>query len=123
MFTVKLIHTWTKETREFEVSLVTPDYITINWGQSGAYVLNLKSNALTAHSAAARRKNPYALWSAVDITAVRLQVIAHIEERKHRINTHDAMKVHAATMPVNAPHTALRIDGTPITPHTYAKRK
>ncbi len=102
MFTVSLTHIWTKETRQFEVETVAATYVSIRWGQSGVYDLNLLRNVLTARSQKAQRKAK-PLWSATDIIKVRADVTRYLAERENRhkqvLDRDRAIARHAETMP------------------------
>ncbi len=81
MITLLIVHAGTHETRSVAVEYVCRTYISVRWGQSGIYDLNLKDNVLTARSHAARRKGGIEMraWSCADIAALREAVQIHCD--------------------------------------------
>jgi hypothetical protein len=61
------------ELKTLPVEHVTKTYVSIRWGQSGIYDLNLAKNTLTARSQKAQRKGK-AHWMAANIDRVRRDV-------------------------------------------------
>lgn len=76
LFTITLVHEWSREERVLPVETVTRTYVSIRWGQSGTYDLNLAKNTLIARSQKAQRKGK-PLWHAKDIDEVRRRVAIH----------------------------------------------
>jgi hypothetical protein len=72
MFDVTLRHLG-GELKTLPVEYVTKTYISLRWGQSGIYDLNLAKNTLTARSQKAQRKGK-AHWMAENIHKVRCDV-------------------------------------------------
>jgi hypothetical protein len=90
------------ERKTLPVEYVAPtlSYLSIRWGQSGVYDLNLATNVLRARSAKAQRKGkPH--WTAEDIDAVRKMARNYLDEK--RGNPHSeakaAYKRHVENMP------------------------
>jgi hypothetical protein len=75
-------------------------YLSIRWGQSGIYDLNLRRNVLTARSQKAQRKGS-PLWSAPNIDEVRTAIAAYLKEKAdaERKNLAKSIVRHAETMP------------------------
>lgn len=98
------------ERKSVPVEYVAPSltYISIRWGQSGIYDLNLAKNVLTARSAKAQRKGK-AYWVAEDINAVRKMAREYLEEKRgiQKIESDNAFKRHAETMPAANPRIGL----------------
>jgi hypothetical protein len=60
---------------------------------SGSYDIDVRTNTMRAHSAAARRKNPLCLWKAVDVESVKTLIKEHFrdtteEEQKQQYERH-----------------------------------
>lgn len=89
------------ERKTFIVEFVAATYVSIRWGQSGIYDLNLAKNCLTARSQKAQRKGK-AHWEAEDIHAVRKMVKLYIAERDGRSEEGKQLdfKGHVESMPV-----------------------
>lgn len=98
LFMVTLVHEWTREEREVPVETVTKTFVSIRWGQSGTYDLNLARNTLTARSQKAQRKGK-PLWTAKDIDAVRRKVAVHMAGVDKEADTLARMRLHEANMP------------------------
>ncbi len=90
------------ERKTVEVEYVPPSgtYLSIRWGQSGIYDLNLAKNVLTARSQKAQRKGK-AHWSAEDINAVRKMPAEYLAEKAGRpkAEADAAYERHVANMP------------------------
>lgn len=90
------------ELKTVSVEHVSPSltYVSIRWGQSGVYDLNLGANKLTARSQKAQRKGK-AHWAANDIEAVRKAAREYLDAK--RGNPHSkskaAFKRHVENMP------------------------
>jgi len=93
--TVELLHP-NGERRTFPVEAIASSYVSIRWGMSGVYDLNLKSNVLTARSSSAQRKGK-CLWRAADIVEVHAMVIRYFD--KERIARQAEITRHAVSMP------------------------
>ncbi len=88
------------ELKEVPVETITRVYVSIRWGQSGVYDLNLASNTLRARSVKAQRKGrPH--WKAADIESLRKQVANYLRGEDLKAETLKAMERHQATMPGN----------------------
>ena len=110
-FTIVLKHIG-GERKTLEVEYVAPNasYLSIRWGQSGIYDLNLLRNVLTARSQKAQARGK-AYWSAEDIDAVRKMARDHLasvesarsglalESRYTEEKAAEAMRKHTLTMP------------------------
>ena len=93
--TVEVMHP-NGERRTLPVEAIAATYVSVRWGMSGFYDLNLRVNALTARSVKARTKGSCA-WTAVDILAVREMVGSYFDrEREARKRE---MIQHAVSMP------------------------
>lgn len=104
------------ELKTVAVEHVSPNltYVSIRWGQSGVYDLNLRDNKLTARSQKAQRKGkPH--WSAQDIDAVRKAARAYLDEK--RGNPHSkskaAFKRHVENMPTFPKNNPRIVDRAP----------
>jgi hypothetical protein len=89
---IELIHPG-GERRWLPIEAIHANYVTIRWGMSGHYDIDLRTNTMRAHSLAARRKNPLCLWKAVDLASVKALVREHFrdtteEERKALYDRH-----------------------------------
>lgn len=93
---VALIHPC-GETRILPVESIQRSYITIRWGMSGHYDIDLRTNVMRAHSVKARRRNP-CLWRASDIESVRSYVREQFRDITEEERTESYTK-HAANMP------------------------
>lgn len=113
---LELIHPFNKERKTLPVVLITRKIVSIQWGLSGVYDLNLKENRLTARNVASRRKGP-CHWMAVDIVAVRAAVIVYCDKEDIQSVVRRQSEVHNASMPGN-PGIAV----SPYKPYPYAKR-
>lgn len=97
-WTIVVYHPFNHEQKAVPVETITRTYISIRWGQSGLYDLNLKDNILTSRSAAARRRAP-CLWKALEIEVIREKVKIHFAKQDIKaIVKVDTVK-HNATMP------------------------
>ena len=94
--TISIVHSGTRETRAVPVEFVCRSYVTVRWGQSGVYDLNLADNVLTARSAASRRKGGIEMraWSACDIEGVRRMVRVHCDGEDRRAVTRRLSEEH-----------------------------
>ncbi len=112
--TIVLIHAFNKERHVVPVDSVAKTYVSVRWGQSGVYDLNLKDNVLTARSQKAQRKGK-AHWAAEDIVAVRKMVKDHFDGKDKKAETRANMAKHEASMPVfpAEPFTILDIEPFP----------
>ncbi len=86
------------ERRVVSSEVIASTYVSIRWGQSGIYDLNLAANTLTARSQKAQRKGK-AHWKAEDIFAVRKMVKDYLVGEDKKAMAIAAMKRHEATMP------------------------
>lgn len=102
LFEIVLVHHWTREERTVPVETVTRTYVSIRWGQSGTYDLNLAKNTLTARSQKAQRKGK-PLWQAADIDFVRRKVAIYMAGIDKDADTLARMKLHEANMPGRNP--------------------
>jgi hypothetical protein len=95
------------ERRTLPVEAIAPTYVSVRWGMSGFYDLNLKVNKLTARSGRGLPKQPRkkapCLWTAADIMAVREMVNSYYDReaatRKAEITRHAASMPHATEHP------------------------
>ena len=73
---VVLVHGGTRETRSVPIEYICRTYLSVRWGMSGIYDLNLRDNVLTARSAKSRNKGGSAMkwWRAEGITGIRERV-------------------------------------------------
>jgi hypothetical protein len=101
MFSVTLVHHWTREEKTFTVEVVTNTYVTIRWGLSGLYDLHLRKNELRARNPKAHRRHGLPLWSAKDIHEVRRLVALHNADIDSRIESR--IERHQRTMPYATP--------------------
>lgn len=111
LFTIVLKHIG-GERKTLEVEYVAPNasYLSVRWGQSGIYDLNLLRNVLTARSAKAQARGK-AYWAAEDIDAVRKMARDHLaeleqgrsalalESRYTEAKATEALRKHTLTMP------------------------
>jgi len=99
LFSIILIHIG-GERRAVPVEHVANTYVSIRWGQSGIYDLNLAKNVLTARSQKAQRKGK-AHWKAEDINAVRKMVSNYCKQKKGNLMKEaiENTKRHEETMP------------------------
>lgn len=101
-FTIVLMHA-NGERRTVPVEHVANTYISIRWGQSGIYDLNLKANVLTARSLKAQQKGGKSQWKAEDIDAVRKMVRDHFIGETELVKRQEAIKKHEASVPAGKP--------------------
>lgn len=92
---VELVHPC-GERKTLPVEGIVETLVTVRWGMSGFYDLNLKSNTLTARSVTAQRRGP-CLWVAADIGAVRAMVKAYFDRERERGKA--ALLRHRLSMP------------------------
>lgn len=101
MLEVTLIHVG-GDFKTLPVEHISPNlsYLSVRWGQSGVYDLNLKNNVLTARSQKTQRKGK-CHWKAADIDLVRRQAKEWLDAKNGKplsemeANYHN----HLATMP------------------------
>lgn len=98
MTEIELIHPWTKERTRVEVIVITKTYISIRWGQSGIYDLNLLKNVLTARNVKARNR-AWCMWTAVDIVGIREKVKVYLAKQNIKEIVADERARHDASMP------------------------
>ena len=98
---IEFVHPFTKERKTLPVESIANTYVSIRWGQSGIYDLNLAKNILTARSTKAQRKGR-CHWQAVNIAAVRAMVHEHINRNDTKAEISKQLLVHVATMPGNS---------------------
>jgi hypothetical protein len=99
LFTIVLVHQWSSEERTVPVETVTRTYVSVRWGQSGTYDLNLARNTLTARSQKAQRKGK-PLWHAKDIDEVRRKATIHMNGGVDvEADTLARMAIHEANKP------------------------
>ncbi len=101
LFLVTLIHIG-GERKELPVEFVAQSmtYLSIRWGQSGIYDLNLAKNVLTARSQKAQRKGrPH--WRAENIELVRAECTEYLNAKRDnpKAKTLSAVQKHTETMP------------------------
>ena len=100
---IELTHVWTKEIKVFDAETITKTYVSIRWGQSGTYDLNLAANVLTARSQKAQRKGERPLWVCSNIEALRGDVAEHFAKKETRhgeaLDTRRAHAKHIGSMP------------------------
>lgn len=89
--------------RTLTVQYVAPSltYLSLRWGQSGIYDLNLAKNVLTARSQKAQRKGK-THWCALDIGLVRKLAANYIREQnggKAKEEIDKSIKKHQESMP------------------------
>ncbi len=105
MFTIVLKHIG-GERKVVPVEFISPGltYLSIRWGQSGIYDLNLGKNVLTARSQKAQRKGK-AYWAAEDINAVRKMARDYLDEKRGnpKEEAKEAYKKHVESMPKAKP--------------------
>jgi hypothetical protein len=92
------------ERKVVPVEYVSPNlaYISIRWGQSGIYDLNLTKNVLTARSQKAQRKGK-AYWTADDIDAVKRAAFQYLEAKRDKpVSIDEAYLKHMKSMPFRA---------------------
>jgi len=96
---------------EMEVDLIDPGghlktvpiegihetFISVRWGQSGTYDIDLKTNIMKARSVAARRKG-VCYWKVVNIESVRFAVREHFNPNA-KIEAEKRFKKHHTNMP------------------------
>lgn len=101
IFAVVLVHIMNRERVTMPVEHIANTYISIRWGQSGIYDLNLKDNKLTARSQKAQRKGK-ALWQAEDIAAVRHMTAKYLAVKRGASKNDElraSIERHEAAMP------------------------
>ncbi len=96
--TVTVRHPFNGEEQVLPVERVTRNVVTLRWGQSGLYDLDLRTNTITARSIAARRKGK-CLWCAVYIDNVRVEAMLHVEGEDKRRQMERDIERHQASMP------------------------
>ncbi len=94
---VVLYHQFTQERVTLPVEQIRKHIVSFRWGMSGIYDLFLIDNKVVARSIGSRRKNPYCLWKAVDIIAVRQEVYTFLDKERKEENARYA--AHQASMP------------------------
>jgi len=106
------------ELKTVSVEYVAPNlsFLSIRWGQSGVYDLNLKTNKLTARSQKAQRKGkPH--WEAENIETVRGAAKAYLNAQygKSSEERDASIKRHMETMP--NPRIGILAVGPTCCPH------
>jgi len=69
MKSVKIVHVW-GDKKTVPIETIERKSISIRWGLSGVYDIDLKTGEMRARSAKARRKGP-CHWKAADIESLR----------------------------------------------------
>jgi hypothetical protein len=99
LFSIVLVHVG-GDRRSVPVEHIANTYVSVRWGQSGIYDLNLAKNVLTARSQKAQRKGK-AHWKAEDIHAVRKMVEHYFREKRGNLQREalENDKKHVENMP------------------------
>lgn len=82
------------------VEAIHQTFISIRWGMSGVYDIDLKTNTMKARSVAARRKG-LCHWKAVDINSVRHAVHEYFNPNAKK-EEEERFKKHHESMPFRA---------------------
>lgn len=100
MDTVELEHEWTRERQTVSVHRITASKVTIRFPIIGSclYELDVASNTVRAMAPATRRKHPFCLWRAADISAVRRAVWIHFHPNESAVKK--SIERHNETMPL-----------------------
>jgi len=73
---VEVEHPWTHQKIHLPIESIDQKYISVRWGQSGTYDIELKEGTMRARSAKARRKG-FCIWKVVDVRSLRKFVFNH----------------------------------------------
>jgi hypothetical protein len=101
---VVIEHAWTRERVTLPVvSVDSATSITVRWALQSCYRLDLAKNTMHVVSSKARAKQPFCLWRAADIEAVRREVKDFLDpEKPERL---ESFVRHRETMPYQKPDT------------------
>ena len=80
------------------VEAIHQTFISVRWGMSGIYDIDLKTNTMKARNVAARRKG-VCYWQAVDIDSVRRAVEDHFNPK---IEIEKKFDKHVKNMPLSS---------------------